>query len=119
MMVRNPNLTKEILTALALCTNLRSMTWIDDSHTSDVSFLKFLAVVRKLPLRELTIRTHGDPSSEVWSQLMSIDGLEKVSLCCTEVPSRVLHDWSERLGSTLTHLELSVCISPVACLSDD
>jgi hypothetical protein len=112
MLVRNPNIKQEILAALTLCTNLRSMTWIDDSHTADASLLKFLAIVRKFPLRELTIRTHGDPSNEVWSQLMSIVGLEKVSLCCTEVPSRVLHGWSESLGSTLTHLELSVCISP-------
>jgi hypothetical protein len=113
MLVRNPNMTKEILAALALCTNLRSMTWIDDiSYTTDSSLLRFLDVVRKLPLKELTIRTHSDPSSEAWSQLMSIVGLEKVSLCCTEVPSRVLHGWSEPLGNTLTNLELSVCISP-------
>lgn len=110
MLVRNPNIMKEILASLALCTNLQSLTWVDDSYNSDSSLLKFLATVRTLPLRELTIRTHGDLSKEVWSRLISIVGLEKVSLCCIRVPSAVLKDWSELLGSTLTHLELSVCV---------
>ena len=110
MLVRNPNIMKEIFAALGLCTNLRSLTWIDDSYNTDSSLLRLLGAVRTLPLRELTIRTHGDPSKEVWSRLISIVGLEKVSLSCIQVPSVALQDWSKLLRSTLTHLELSVCV---------
>ncbi|KAF9523841.1 hypothetical protein CPB83DRAFT_798739 [Crepidotus variabilis] len=104
-----PDITRDTLTSLPLCTNLRSMTWIDDSPATDSTLLKFLDVVRKLPLRELTIRTHSDLGETVWSQLVTLTGLQKVSIWCMEGPPRVLQGWSEPLGTTLTHLELGRC----------
>ncbi|KIM36753.1 hypothetical protein M413DRAFT_448889 [Hebeloma cylindrosporum] len=111
LLVRYPNITEDTLAALALCTNLRSMTWIDDTSSSSTGaiLLAFLDVIRKLPLRELTIRTHSDLGETVWSQLVTLTGLRKVSIWCMEGPPRVLQGWSEPLGSTLTHLELGRC----------
>ncbi|KAF8957315.1 hypothetical protein BDZ97DRAFT_1846863 [Flammula alnicola] len=109
MLVRYPNITKDTLAALALCTNLRSITWIDDSSTSHTTLLLFIGVVRALPVRELTIRTHSDLGEIVWSQLITLTGLRKVSIWCMEGPPRVLQGWSGPLGSTLTHLELGRC----------
>jgi hypothetical protein len=86
------------------------MTWIDDISSSSTGaiLLAFLEVIRKLPLRELTIRTHSDLGETVWSQLVTLTGLRKVSIWCMEGPPRVLQGWSGPLGSTLTHLELGV-----------
>ncbi|KAF4621417.1 hypothetical protein D9613_001027 [Agrocybe pediades] len=110
MQARNPNITTDTLAALSLCTNLRSMTWIDDSSSSEAILLAFLDVLRALPVRELTIRTHSDLSETVWTQLVSLTGLRKVSIWCMEGPPRALQggQWSGPLGSTLTHLELGV-----------
>ncbi|KAF8911647.1 hypothetical protein CPB84DRAFT_1762467 [Gymnopilus junonius] len=110
MLVRYPNITKDTLAALALCANLSSLTWIDDtSSTHATLLLSFLDVIRALPVRELTIRTHSDLGEDVWSQLITLTGLRKVSIWCMEGPPRVLQGWSEPLGSTLTHLELGRC----------
>lgn len=84
------------------------MTWLDDSSSSDTTLLAFLAVIRDLPLRDLTIRTHSDLGPAVWAQLITLTGLHKISIWCMEGPPRVLQGWSESLGSTLTHLELGV-----------
>lgn len=109
MLVRYPNITKDTLAALSLCTNLHSLTWIDDTSSTNASLLlSFLDVIRSLPVRELTIRTHSDLGEEVWAQLITLTGLRKVSIWCMEGPPRVLQGWSEPLGSTLTHLELGV-----------
>ena len=84
------------------------MTWIDDSATSAETLLPFLDVMRNLPLRELTIRTHSDLGKIVWTQLIKLTGLRKISIWCMEGPPRVLQGWSDCLGPTLTHLELGV-----------
>lgn len=91
------------------------MTWIDDSSSSDATLLAFLEVIRGLPLRELTIRTHSDLGEAVWSQLITLTGLRKISLWCMEGPPRVLQGWSEPLGTTLTHLELGVSAFSYPC----
>ncbi|KAG6873551.1 hypothetical protein C0995_014421 [Termitomyces sp. Mi166 len=84
------------------------MTWVDDSTTADCTFLSFLAVIRVHPLRELSIRTHSDLGNEVWSELITLRNLRKISIWCMDGPPRVLQGWSESLGGTLTHLELGV-----------
>lgn len=148
-----PDITQDTLQALSLCTNLRSLTWTDDSpSTSYVLFpipffsnnnsafppaspdaplgssirhgtsserdatsahplLCFLAVIReiKAPLRELTIRSHSDLGSHVWSELSKWTGLCKISIWCMEGPPRVLQGWAgPELGKTLTELVLGV-----------
>src|SRR6266511_3725665 len=105
---RSPEVTRNVLAALAMCINLRSMTWIDDNYPKiDPIFLDFLDVLRDLPLRALTIRT-SDPGQEVWSRLVTMAGLQKVSLSCTEIPSQVLQEWFRALNRQLTQLELNV-----------
>ncbi|KAJ7655692.1 hypothetical protein DFH06DRAFT_1200738 [Mycena polygramma] len=108
-----PNITEDTLHALSLCTNLRSMTWIDDFQRfpgSDTVFLSFISVVRNHPLRSLTIRTHSDLGEEAWAQLTMLTGLRKISIWCLEGPPIILgNGWADRLGSTLTHLELGRC----------
>jgi hypothetical protein len=107
-LVRYPHITRDTLAALALCKNLQSMTWIDDIPTSAETLLPFLDTMRTLPLRELTIRTHSDLGENVWTQLIKLTGLRKISIWCMEGPPRVLQGWSDLLGPTLTHLELGV-----------
>ncbi|KAG7091203.1 hypothetical protein E1B28_010255 [Marasmius oreades] len=109
LMPRYPNITQDTLAALSSCSNLHSMTWIDDTSTTGPILLVFLAVLRKLPLRSLTIRTHSDIGEKVWQELITFTGLEKVSIWCMEGPPRVLQGWSTALGKTLTHLELGRC----------
>ncbi|KAF8058786.1 hypothetical protein FPV67DRAFT_1676352 [Lyophyllum atratum] len=106
---RYSNITENTLKALALCKHLESITWIDDSSTTDTILLSFIAVVRRHPLREISIRTHSDLGTLVWSELITLTGLRKISIWCVEGPPRVLQGWSESLGSTLTHLELGRC----------
>ncbi|TFK74640.1 hypothetical protein BDN72DRAFT_812540 [Pluteus cervinus] len=106
---RYPNITRDTLAAIALCRNLRSMTWADEEPNSDTTLLQFLAVLRSLPLRELTIKTHSDLGESVWSELIKLNGLEKIAIWCMEGPPRVLQGWSELLGTTLTKLELGRC----------
>jgi hypothetical protein len=91
------------------------MTWIDDSATTAKTLLPFLDVMQTLPLRELTIRTHSHLGEDVWTQLIKLTGLRKISIWCMEGPPRVLQGWSELLGATLTHLELGVSTFPYPC----
>ena len=112
---RYSSITEDTLKALALCENLESLTWIDDSSVKDPILLSFLAIVRLHPLREITIRTHSDLGEQVWSQLIALTGLRKISIWCMEGPPRVLQGWSESLGDTLTHLELGVSVHPYPC----
>ncbi|KAJ7772009.1 hypothetical protein DFH07DRAFT_997798 [Mycena maculata] len=115
---RYPHITEDTLRALALCTNLRSLTWIDDFRFpgSDTFFLSLIAVVRNHPLRSLTIRTHSDLGEEAWSQLTTLTGLRKVSIWCLEGPPYLLGSgWTDHLRSTLTHLELGVSAFTYPC----
>ncbi|KAF9047720.1 hypothetical protein BJ165DRAFT_1323347, partial [Panaeolus papilionaceus] len=122
---RRPRFTRDTLTSLSLCKNLKSMTWIDDSISTDETLLlAFITVLRRLPLKELTIRTHNELGETVWTQLTTLTGLSKISLWCMEGPPRTLQgldsSWAEPLGSTLTHLELGVsafCYPPTELLS--
>ena len=147
-----PNITRDMLHALSLCTNLNSLTWSDDSASmsyvtfghpfnnrassimspnaplgfpmrhgastayeqdtvSEHPLLSLLAVIKtvKAPLRELTIRSHGDLGPRVWSELSKWMGLSKIGIWCMEGPPRVLQGWAgQELGKTLTQLELGV-----------
>ena len=116
LLPRYPSITQDALKALALCKNLVSMKWIDDIPVTGPVLLSFLAVVRLHPLREITIRTHSDLGEQVWSQLITLTGLRKISIWCMEGPPRVLQGWSESLGDTLTHLELGVSVHPYPCV---
>lgn len=104
----------DILRALSLYAKLISFAWIDDSIETDNTLLSLIHVIRdhQHPLRELTIRTHSDLGTEVWSKLNTLTGLHSISLWCMEGPPRVLQGWSEPLGSTLSHLELGVSVFP-------
>jgi hypothetical protein len=82
-----------------------------DSFTTDTIFLSFLSVIRILPIREITIHSFSDLGEEVWTQLRQLTGLRKVAIWCMEGPPRVLQGWSDKLGDTLTHLELGVSAS--------
>ncbi|KAJ6593356.1 hypothetical protein B0H19DRAFT_1089953 [Mycena capillaripes] len=114
-----PNITEDTLHALSLCTNLRSMTWIDDFRRfpgSDNVFLSFISVVRNHPLRSMTIRTNSDLGEEAWAQLTTLTGLRKISIWCLEGPPYLLgNGWADRLRSTLTHLELGVSVFTYPC----
>ncbi|KAJ7496781.1 hypothetical protein FB451DRAFT_1208764 [Mycena latifolia] len=114
LLPRYPHITEDTLRALALCTNLRSMTWIDDYRFpgSDDFFLSFISVVRHHPLRALTIRTHSELGEATWAQLTTLTGLRKISIWCLEGPPYLLgtgRGWADHLRSTLTHLELGRC----------
>ena len=71
-------------------------------------FLEYLEVLRDLPLRELVIRPFHGMSDDVWETLHGFTGLHKVSIWCMEGKPRILQGWSEKLGASLTHLELGV-----------
>ena len=77
---------------------------------ADQSLRGVTKVLRELPITELTIRSYVGLSEEAWSELIKITGLKKLSLWCMEGQPRVLQGWSERLGNTLTHLELGVSV---------
>ncbi|KAK0459128.1 uncharacterized protein EV420DRAFT_1538449 [Desarmillaria tabescens] len=104
-----PNITRDALIAVSRCSNLQSMTWIDDSSTANSVLFAFMNAIHNLPVRELTIRTLSDFGEEVWQTLKQRAGLRKLSLWCMDGPPRVLEDWSNILGDTLTHLELGRC----------
>ncbi|KAJ3998718.1 hypothetical protein F5050DRAFT_1566525 [Lentinula boryana] len=115
---RYATITDDALKALALCTNLRSFTWMDDTMYG-VFLTRFVHIVRGnpiggghsgLPLRSLTIRTHSDLGSSVWDSLNSLSGLTRVSVWSMDGPPRVLQGgWSLALGPTLEELELGRC----------
>ncbi|KAI5123831.1 hypothetical protein M0805_009123 [Coniferiporia weirii] len=97
------------LRALRLCTSIRAFAWVDDNFLPNDTLLAFLAVLRTLPLQELTIRTFGNLGPPVWEVLNQFKGLKSVSIFCMEGPPRILQGWSETLSPTLTHLELGRC----------
>ncbi|PFH46863.1 hypothetical protein AMATHDRAFT_68897 [Amanita thiersii Skay4041] len=120
----HPTITQDTLRALSLCTNLRSLTWIDDTSLSlsstssplslslhpslsaatpypprgspNHTLLSLLSVIRHInaPLSELTIRSHSDLGQAVWTELATWTGLEKISVWCMEGPPRVLQGWA-------------------------
>ncbi|KAH0829117.1 hypothetical protein J3R83DRAFT_2593 [Lanmaoa asiatica] len=106
----NPQIIKDIITALRLCTNLVSAKYIDDTDTPNLNFLPILQVLITLPLKELVIRTHHDVGEDAWAFLNKIKGICRLSVWSLDSgPPRVLQGWAAELSSTLTHLELGVC----------
>ncbi|OCH93519.1 hypothetical protein OBBRIDRAFT_790230 [Obba rivulosa] len=98
--------------ALRLCINLETFKWSDDSSDGscqDHILLEFLKVIQILRVKQLTIRAYGGVSDQVWAKLKEFTGLSAVSLWCMEGQPRIMQGWSERLGDTLTHLELGRC----------
>ncbi|KAK0212415.1 hypothetical protein DFS33DRAFT_1281298 [Desarmillaria ectypa] len=105
-----PDITRDALIAVSRCSNLQSMTWIDDSSTANSVLFAFMNAIHNLPVRGMTIRTLGDFGEEVWRTLRQRTGLRKLSLWCMDGPPRIPEGWSDILGDTLTHLELGRCI---------
>ena len=105
-----PDLQEQARQALSLYVNLEGFTWSDDTAdgVDEREFVKFLDVLRGLPLRELIIRTFHGLSDDVLASLHDFTGLSKVSIWCMEGKPRILQGWSEKLGTSLTHLELGV-----------
>ncbi|KAI8978244.1 hypothetical protein BD414DRAFT_495012 [Trametes punicea] len=106
-----PDLMQGCRQALRLCTNLEGFTWSDDSAdgTDERDFLRYLDILQVLPLRELVIRAFYGLSDVVWARLQDFTGFTKVSIWCMEGKPRILQGWSEKLGASLTHLELGRC----------
>ncbi|KAI0629697.1 hypothetical protein C8Q77DRAFT_302534 [Trametes polyzona] len=106
-----PDLMADCRKALRLCVNLEGFTWSDDSAegTDEGDFMSYLDVLQTLPLRELVIRTFYGLSDTVWARLQDFTALTKVSIWCMEGKPRILQGWSEKLGASLTHLELGRC----------
>ena len=76
--------------------------------SSPNTFEAFLDVLKDIPFRSLTIRTYSDIGECAWATLNTFTGLHKIAIWCMEGPPRVLQGWADRLGSTLTELELGV-----------
>ncbi|OSC98437.1 hypothetical protein PYCCODRAFT_1439306 [Trametes coccinea BRFM310] len=106
-----PDLMEGCRQALRLCVNLEGFTWSDDSAdgTNEVDLLAYLDILETLPLRELVIRTFCGLSDNAWAKLQEFTGLAKVSIWCMDGKPRILQGWSEKLGASLTHLELGRC----------
>ncbi|KAI0071182.1 hypothetical protein K474DRAFT_1693547 [Panus rudis PR-1116 ss-1] len=108
----DPYVVRDCRKVLQTCTNLRSFTWVDDAYegTDDDIILGYVSILQTLPyFTELTIRTSSGLSDRVWNKITQLTGLRRVSIWCLHGKPRVLQGWSERLGSTLTHLELGRC----------
>ncbi len=103
-----PDIIENTFAALALCVNLRSLTWIEEDTSAPEILPALLDTVRTLPLCALTIRTHSDFGADVWAQIMALEGIKRIVLWCMDGPPRALHGKIARLGTTLTHLELGV-----------
>ncbi|KAJ8490148.1 hypothetical protein ONZ51_g2474 [Trametes cubensis] len=105
-----PDLMDDCRKALKMCVNLEGFTWSDDSAegTDEGDFMRYLDILQTLPLRELVIQTFYGLSDSVWAKLQDFSGLTKVSIWCMEGKPRILQGWSEKLGASLTHLELGV-----------
>lgn len=105
-----PELVRDCYEALRLCVNLESFRWIDDSPVllNDEVLLGYLSILRDVPIKQLTIRTYLGLSEDIWTRLIEFRGLCEVSIWTMEGPPRILQGWSEKLGPSLTHLELGV-----------
>lgn len=107
-----PDLLPDCRRALLLCKNLRSFTWMGNDTTNDEDLLAYLDILQTLGVEDLTIRTSSGISTVVWDRLTQIDGLHKVGIWCMTGQPRVLQGWSQKLGPSLTQLELGVsCLS--------
>ncbi|THV06160.1 hypothetical protein K435DRAFT_743911 [Dendrothele bispora CBS 962.96] len=116
LLSRYPFIVQNTLSALALCSNIQSLTWIDNWTTPNDMLSALLSVVRNLPLQELTIRTHNYIGEGTWTELSKNTGLRKLSLWSMSGP-KVLHNWSNNLCKTLVQLELGLtCFSLETCL---
>lgn len=106
-----PELVRDCYEALRLCVNLESFRWIDDSPVllNDEVLLGYLSILRDVPIKQLTIRTYLGLSEDIWTRLIEFRGLCEVSIWTMEGPPRILQGWSEKLGPSLTHLELGRC----------
>ncbi|TFK83277.1 hypothetical protein K466DRAFT_498786 [Polyporus arcularius HHB13444] len=106
-----PELIEDCRKALKLYVNLEGFTWSDDTAegNNERDFVAYLDILHTLPVRELVIRTFYGLSDEVWETLQNFTGLSKVSIWCMEGKPRILQGWSEKLGASLTHLELGRC----------
>ncbi|PIL33796.1 hypothetical protein GSI_04421 [Ganoderma sinense ZZ0214-1] len=109
--VYRPDLWEASRKALRLCVNLEAFTWSDDSCdlVGEQDLMAYLDALQRLPLRELVMRTFYGLSDEIWERLQAFTELKKVSIWCMEGKPRILQGWSEKLGPTLTHLELGRC----------
>ncbi|KAH8827878.1 hypothetical protein DL96DRAFT_1709196 [Flagelloscypha sp. PMI_526] len=105
----DPQLLNDTLKALSFCKGLACLTWIETAgeNTSSI-LLRFLDVVRELPVIEINLRTHNDLDENVWSQLVQLSGLRKISVWSMQGPPSILKDWTPHLGTTLQRLELGV-----------
>lgn len=108
--VYRPDLWEASRKALPLCVNLEGFTWSDDSSdlVGEQDLMEYLNVLQQLPVRELVMRTFYGLSDEIWERLQAFTDLKKVSIWCVEGKPRILQGWSEKLGPSLTHLELGV-----------
>ncbi|KAH9896408.1 uncharacterized protein BXZ73DRAFT_95219 [Epithele typhae] len=100
------------LKALRMYVNLEGFTWSGDmaeGSSGEREFMSYLDILRELPVRELVMRTFYGLSDDVWEALHAFTGLHKVSIWCMEGKPRILQGWSEKLGESLTHLELGRC----------
>lgn len=90
--------------------NLEGYSWSDDTAegNNERDFAAYLDILSTLPVRELVIRTFYGLSDDVWERLQDFTRLRKVSIWCMEGKPRILQGWSEKLGASLTHLELGV-----------
>ncbi|CCM00840.1 uncharacterized protein FIBRA_02882 [Fibroporia radiculosa] len=107
-----PEFLQESLAALRLCVNLKGFSWSDDSKDLvDYEELRasFFPILRVLPIKEIVIHTYPGLSEELWSEFIEFTGLQKVAIWTVEGPPRILQGWSEKLGPSLTHLELGRC----------
>ncbi|KAI0698320.1 hypothetical protein C8T65DRAFT_660923 [Cerioporus squamosus] len=99
-----PDLIEDCRKALRLCVNLEGFTWSDDTAEGN-NERDFAAYSTSC----LVIRTFYGLSDDVWEMLQGFTGLRKVSIWCMEGKPRILQGWSEKLGASLTHLELGRC----------
>ncbi|RPD57433.1 hypothetical protein L227DRAFT_578036 [Lentinus tigrinus ALCF2SS1-6] len=106
-----PDLVEGCRRALKLYVNLEGFTWSDDTAegNNERDFAAYLDILHTLPVRELVIRTFCGLSDDVWERLQDFTNLSKVSIWCMEGKPRILQGWSEKLGASLTHLELGRC----------
>lgn len=107
LLSRNAGSVTEVLEALSLCKNLTSFTWIDDYTESDL-LRSFLAALRRLFVQDVTIRTHSELGDPVWSEIIRLGRLEKLSIWCMFGPSDLLQCSTVAFKDTLTHLEIGV-----------
>jgi hypothetical protein len=98
------------VSAIALCKNLESFNWLDDSPSNRASaaLLALIEVIRLHSLKGITIRSRIDLGEPAWQRLNSLRGLRSIAIWCMEGPPRVLQGWADKLGSTLTQLDLGV-----------